>query len=862
MASLQEKLARVLPHVAKPHRYVGEELNAIRKDLAQAKIKIALAFPEVYELGMSHIGLKILYHLINQRPEFAAERVYCPWLDMEKKMREASIPLFTMESKAPVSDFDVVGFSLQSEFTYTNVLTMIDLAGRALFAKDRAEAFPLFIAGGPCVSNPEPLADFMDAFLIGDGEELLPEFLEKLEVLKEQGLSKPQMLVELAKIEGVYVPSLYAFTYDGPKVKEFHAKIEGIPKRVKRRFLKQLSASNYPEKPLVPAMEITHDRLSLEVMRGCTQGCRFCQAGYWYRPVRELPVNDVLQLAEKGLKESGFSEVSLCSLSTADYSGVNTLSSQLNEKLQDKKISISLPSLRADQFSVHLADNVSTARKSGFTFAPEAGSWRLRKVINKSITNEHMYEAADTAYQKGWELIKLYVMIGLPTETEQDLEELVQIVRKINEIGRKYGKHKSVNVSTGAFVPKSFTPFQWVGVESLETLKKRIEYLKTRLLNKNTRLKWHDLEGSYVEVALSRGDRRVGQVLVHVWENGGRFDSWSDHFDYERWMKAFGATGVDLAWYTRRYELDEILPWDILDAWISKIYLRKEWEKAVGEGLTTDCKWGDCHYCGIKGAPKDTVLATPGVTHSDIKQPIVFKPDLSVPATAVKGKSFRARFAKRKELRYLSHLDLLRMMEMILRRADVPLVYSQGYHQRPRIHFGPPLPLGLTSETEWADVELVWEDSDEALKQRLNSVSPPGFEILELNTLIGPTKSLTHFYDLARYDIPIIAPLWQSIRAQDKLREFETKDICWIEEKRADRVKRVDMRKAVRGWERTSSGLDLLVSINDPAGNNTNPYVFLREVLGMAPEEAHALDIRRTELLSTQHLSQPVLAAF
>ncbi len=861
MTSLQEKLARVLPQVTKPHRYVGEELNVIRKDLSKVEVKVALAFPEVYELGMSHIGLKILYHLCNQRPEIAAERVYCPWLDMEEKMREEKIPLFTMESKVPVSEFDVIGFSLQSEFTYTNVINMIDLAGCEVFARDRKETFPLFIAGGPCVSNPEPLADFMDAFLIGDGEELLLEFLEKLRVLKAQGVSKEALLVELAKIEGVYVPSLYAFTYEGPKVLEYHAKVDGIPKRVRRRYVKQLKIENYPDKPLVPALEITHDRLSLEIMRGCTQGCRFCQAGYWYRPVRELPVDDVLGLAIKGIKETGFSELSLCSLSTADYSGVNELSSKLNERLHEKKIAISLPSLRADRFSVHLADNVGTVRKSGFTFAPEAGSWRLRQVINKSITNEHMYEAADVAYQKGWDLIKLYVMIGLPTENQQDLEELVQIVRKINDIGRKYGRQKNVTVSTGAFVPKSFTPFQWEAVPQLDELQNRITFLKGRLINKTTRLKWHDLEAAYVEVSLSRGDRRMGQVLYQVWKAGARYDGWSQHFSYARWMKAFADAGVELAWYTRQIGLEEVLPWDVIDAWVSKKYLLKERQMAFGEGLTTDCKWGDCHYCGIKGAPKDTVLAKTNAK-SDIKEPLVYHAPEESPDAARKGNAYRVKFAKRKELRYLSHLDLLRMFEMILRRAEVPLLYSQGFHQRPRIHFGPPLSVGLTSETEWADFELVWSGSQEALMEKLQRVSPPGFAILDLRLLTGPTQSLSHQYNLARYEVSMNPKFWEMLEGDRKLDAFSQKQEFWIEERRRDadgreRIKRVDMRKAVRSFhvarETSAAGekiLSITLSINDASGNNTNPNVFLKEVLCLTPQDASALDIRRVEFLS------------
>jgi radical SAM family uncharacterized protein len=610
--SLRPVLDPLLPRVEKPGRYVGLERNVTRKDLPRASETLALAFPDTYEIGMSHTGLKILYELVNRHEGFACERVYAPWVDLEKKMRETRIPLFSTESFAPVADFDVLGFSLQAELNYSNILNMLDLAGVPLWQRERRESDPLVLGGGPCTANCEPIADFFDAFLVGDGEEALLRFLEEDRDARARHLPRRERLVRLTQIEGVYVPSLYDVAHDADgRVTTITPNDPRAPEKAKRTWVPVLKPEYYPEKPMVPSVEIVQDRLGLEVMRGCTQGCRFCQAGYWYRPVRELDPADVAEMTKRFIADSGWSEVGLLSLSTADYSQIEPLVKCLAPELSDRRVSISLPSLRAEAFSVGLADAVSEVRKSGFTFAPETGSDRLRRVINKTFTNADMIAAADVAFGRGWDLIKVYTMIGLPTETDADLDELVALVEGILAQGRKHGR-KKVNVSVGSFVPKSWTPFQWAPFDGVATLERKLAYLKERFRRvRGAKMKWHEPREAEIECALSRGDRRMGRVLHTAWKSGVRFDGWSEHFRHDLWMRAFEAEGIPKDAYLRAYDLDEVLPWDVLDVSIRKRWLQIELIKARKEMRTEDCKWGHCYACGVPGNGEDTVLARP-----------------------------------------------------------------------------------------------------------------------------------------------------------------------------------------------------------------------------------------------------------
>ena len=608
--SVRQRFEPFLLAVERPGRYLGLERNVTRKDLGAMSVTVCLAFPDAYEIGMSHTGTKILYEIVNRRQDWSCERTYAPWVDFEAVLRRESVPLFSVESFAPVSDFDVVGFSLQSELNYTNVPNMLDLSGIPVLAAERGDADPIVIGGGPCTANPEPLADFFDVFLIGDAEEALPVFLDKVAATK--GLSRRERLIALATCPGIYTPSLYDVVYDGDRVVSTTPNAPGVPEKVSRVWVEKLSADVYPAKPMVPSVDIIQDRLGLEIMRGCTQGCRFCQAGYWYRPVRELDPADIAKATKAFIDEAGWSEVGLLSLSSADYSQIEPLVACLAPELAKTRVSISLPSLRAEAFSVALADAVSEVRKSGFTFAPETGSDRLRRVINKTFTNADMVKAADVAFSRGWDMIKVYTMIGLPTETEPDLDELVTLVKDILAQGKKHGVRPTVNVSVGSFVPKSFTPFQWFAFDGVESLSRKLAYLKEKFRTvKGAKMTWHEPKEAEIEAMLSLGDRRMGRAILEVWKRGGRFDAWSEHFSWARWNEALEAAEVAKDRHLREKDLKETLPWDVVDAFIRKPFLIVEWKKAVKEMRTDDCKWGHCYACGVPGDGEDTVLANP-----------------------------------------------------------------------------------------------------------------------------------------------------------------------------------------------------------------------------------------------------------
>jgi radical SAM family uncharacterized protein/radical SAM-linked protein len=774
--------------VEKPGRYIGLERNVTRKDLAKASVTLALAFPDTYEIGMSHTGLKILYEIVNRREGFACERVYAPWVDLEAKMREEGIPLFSTESFAPAADFDVLGFSLQAELNYSNILNMLDLAGIPVWQRDRRENDPIVLGGGPCTANPEPIADFFDAFLVGDAEEALPIFLEAYRDARAEGLSRRDLLARLAGLDGVYVPSFYDVAYreDG-RITSITRNDPRAPERARRTWVPVLKPEYYPEKPMVPSVEIVQDRLGLEVMRGCTQGCRFCQAGYWYRPVRELDPGTVVDMTKKFIADSGWSEVGLLSLSTADYSQIEPLVKCLAPQLSDRRVSISLPSLRAEAFSVGLADAVSEVRKSGFTFAPETGSDRLRRVINKTFTNADMIAAADVAFARGWDLIKVYTMIGLPTETKKDLDELVALVEGILAQGRKHGR-KNVNVSVGSFVPKSWTPFQWAPFDGVGPLEKKLAYLKERFRSiRGAKMKWHEPREAEIECVLSRGDRRAGRILHAAWKSGVRFDGWTEHFRYDLWMKAFEAEGIPKESYLRAYDLDEILPWDVLDVSITKRWLQIELIKAKKEMRTEDCKWGHCYACGVPGNGEDTVLAKglPGAQLSPHPYPLSQgeRGDISLYAAAyrdvAKGAAYRQKampdlpsasrraakpaqgdrvfrhrvtFSKTGDARYLSHRNTMDVLERAIRAAGLPARYSEGFNPHMKMSMGPALALGVESLDEVFDVEGVAPFVDDAA-ERISEKLPPGIRIGTVRLLPAGAAPLSKAVKAARYAV-------------------------------------------------------------------------------------------------------------
>ncbi len=610
---MDPRLERILPRVQKPARYTGGEYNEIKKDKADVSLRMAFCFPDTYEIGMSNLGMRILYGRINEMPGVWCERVFAPWGDMEDEMRAAGLPLWALESGDPVSDFDVVAFSLGYEMAYSNVLNMLDLAGIPLRSADRKDLRPLVFAGGTSCCNPEPLADFLDLMVIGEGEQTDVELLELYQKALDGDWSKDAFLREAAKLGGVYVPSLYepVWNTDGT-LAEMRA-LPGAPDVVTKRIVENLDESYFPEAPIVPSTEIVHDRVTLELFRGCIRGCRFCQAGYVYRPVRAKRVDTVVRQGVEQLKSTGYQEVTLSSLSTSDYRGLPALCDGLLDYCEPHSISLSLPSLRADNFSMDIMQRIQKVRRSGLTFAPEAGSQRLRDAINKNVREEELLESCRVAFEGGWNGVKLYFMLGLPTETDEDVVAIADLAGKVLRCWKQHAANKSrgvrITVSTSCFVPKPHTPFQWVPQVSMEEYSRRVKLLRETMTSRAITYNWHDPDTSYLEAVLSRGDRRIGGVIEAAWRMGAKLDSWSEYFSLERWLKAFEACGVDPDFYTvRERGRDEILPWSRVSMGVRPDFLWHEYEQAIRAEISPDCRV-QCTACGaaklLKGGKCD-----------------------------------------------------------------------------------------------------------------------------------------------------------------------------------------------------------------------------------------------------------------
>lgn len=595
----------VLNQVLKPGRYTGNEWNSVQKDIAQVAVSVALALPDVYEVGMSNLGLKILYEILNTRCNVAAERVYAPWVDLEEGMRKNSICLHTLESFRPVNQFDVFGFSLQYELSYTNVLNMLDLAKIPLLSVDRTEDDCFVVGGGPCTFNPEPVADFFDFFIIGEGEEVLDEAVQALANWKNHGKQggRKGFLQSVCKIPGIYVPSLYDVVYseDGT-IDEIVPNYAAAPQQLVKRLVKDLNTVPFLVKPVVPFLDIVHDRIMLELFRGCTRGCRFCQAGIIYRPVRERRPEQLLKQAEQLIANTGYHEISLTSLSSADYSCLHEVVQTFIEKFKQQGVSVSLPSLRIDSFSVELANQVQQVRKSGLTFAPEAGTQRLRDVINKGVTEQDLENAVGAAFRAGWSSVKLYFMIGLPTETDEDVLGIADLAYKVLDLyknikGRRGAK---VTVSVSSFVPKPHTPFQWVGQDSIAEIERKQKLLRAQLRDKSITFQYHDARTSRLEAVFSRGDRRLSAVILAAWRNGAKFDGWSEHFKYDTWNEAFLENNIDPEFYAGRIRsVGESLPWKHITSGVEADFLAKEFQSAIEGEKTLDCRRQQCGSCGV-----------------------------------------------------------------------------------------------------------------------------------------------------------------------------------------------------------------------------------------------------------------------
>lgn len=829
---------KFLSAVTRPGRYLGREHNSYFPEWSDDAVKFALIFPDLYEIGMSHQGLQILYHILNRRPRMVAERCYCPDIDAEQLLRSNRTPLTSLETGRFLTDFDVIGFTLPYELCYTNILTVLELAGIPFRSADRDDSYPLILGGGACSLNPEPVADFFDAILLGDGEEAI---IEIGEIIRDhKNIDKKQLLQQLETIEGIYIPSHFKPVH---MENDHQGRLREIVRlsgkgTVSRRIVENLDSLDHLLTPLVPNAKIVHDRLGVEVARGCTRGCRFCQAGMTYRPVRERTPEQVKRLAIEGITNSGFEELALLSLSTGDYSCLDQSLPALMDKFGDSYVSVAMPSMRVGTLTSTIMEQVKRVRKTGFTLAPEAGSERLRQVINKGITEDDLIQTCDTAFSLGWRLIKCYFMIGLPTETATDINEIILLVRKIlagHNLG-KSGTSRQVNVSVGTFVPKPHTPFQWEQQLSIENSRENFRTLRDGLPRKGCNFKYHDPETSFLEGVFSRGDRRLSRLLETAWKNGARLDGWAEHFDLETWRNSGDQCGIDLDSYLRRRDINEILPWSHLDSAVSNDFLADELKKSKNLVYTPDCRYHACQKCGVC----DFKRIMP-IVHNRSQKPH--------PPTPVKARTngsethfkYMVHYSRTGDICYLGHLEIMQVIFRALKRCELPTHYSRGFNPLPKISLGPALPVGTESMAEYFIMDLNSPlDSIGRTITRLNSSLPVGIKVTGIELHSGKTPQKT--------TVAYVIYLPGESKEFDlfRLDSFMEADSFFVAKTRKGKTKKLDIRPMVNSCSFGDDGRIEMEFFSETATPGIKPVEALSAILELSPEQAQQLRVVKT----------------
>jgi len=824
-------LKGILALASKPARYLGGEINSQKKEPAEVRLKFCLAFPDAYEVGMSHLGVQILYHILNGKKGVSCERVFAPWIDMEKLLREKELPLCSLESSTPLRDFDIIGFSLQYELSFTNVLNMLDLSGIPFFSKDRDERFPLIIAGGPIGFNPAPVADFFDAIVVGDGEEIVREISDLALQWKESTGRKEELLKSLSGLEGIYVPSLHNGS---------------VP--IRKRIVSDLNLSPFPTCPIVPYMKVIHDRLSIEIARGCKRGCRFCEAGFVHRPYRERSPAWIKETVRASLKQTGYEEISLLSLSAGDYSSIGPLLSTLMNRFEPRKVAVSFPSLRIESVVGYLAGEVKRVRKTGFTIAPEAGTERLRRVINKEMDEAILFQGLEDLFSKGWKSIKLYFMVGLPTEREEDLRGIINLSKEVSLCGERKRIHPNVNVSISTFVPKPHTPFQWAPQVSLEEMKEKLNFLRDELRRNHLQFKWQNPHLSTLEGVFSMGDRNLSRILVEAHRLGCRFDGWSDQFRYALWKEAFERSGVDPDLYIRQKRFDETLPWAFIETGVRPAFLWEEYQKGLGEEISPPCRRDPCRRCGV--CDERTIRVRED-------HPPEIGEEEKTDQERIRRKAIRRKirivFTKVGDSRFISHLELAHLFHRASKRAEIPLRYSEGFHPMPRIIFATALSVGVESLKEILDIELEGGMTALEVQKRLNQVLPEGIRIVEARE-VPPFSSAPSPLPRSVYWVTLDHILSKE-EAKGRIKAALQREELLVRQERKGKERRVDLlplieRMAVKEKEeRAEGGSDWKIELvlRSVVGRTAKPYEVIEAALGLEGEALSRCRIVKVE---------------